>query len=165
MVEVVRGQFQQSGCRHLIDVYCGVGFFSIELANLAESFVGVEYDRLAIKAARHNAATRHVKNGEFVSGPAEELLAGLLQRNDPAATSVVLDPPRKGCRPELLDLLRRTGPAQLIYVSCQPATMARDLKILCADSTFQVQQVVPLDMFPQTAHVECVADIRLGGRT
>jgi tRNA/tmRNA/rRNA uracil-C5-methylase (TrmA/RlmC/RlmD family) len=164
MVEVVGAQFKQGGCRHLIDVYCGVGFFGIELANLAESFVGVEYDRLAIKAARHNAATRHITNGEFVSGPAEELLPGLLQRNDPGATTVLLDPPRKGCRPELLDLLRRTRPAQIIYVSCQPATMARDLKTLCAENTFKVQQVVPLDMFPQTAHVECVADIRLGGQ-
>jgi tRNA/tmRNA/rRNA uracil-C5-methylase (TrmA/RlmC/RlmD family) len=161
MVEVVREQFKASGSRHLLDVYCGVGFFSIELANLAESFIGVEYDRLAIKAARHNAATRHINNGEFLAGAAEESLPGLLQKSDPASTSVLLDPPRKGCRPELLELLRSACPAQIIYVSCQPATMARDLKILCADNTFRVQHVVPLDMFPQTAHVECVADIRL----
>jgi tRNA/tmRNA/rRNA uracil-C5-methylase (TrmA/RlmC/RlmD family) len=161
MIEVVRGQFKASGSRHLLDIYCGVGFFSIELADLTQSFIGVEYDRLAIKAARHNAATRHIHNGEFVAGAAEELLPELLQKSDPAITSVLLDPPRKGCRPELLELLRNTRPPQIIYVSCQPATMARDLKILCADDVFQVQKVVPLDMFPQTAHVECVADIRL----
>jgi tRNA/tmRNA/rRNA uracil-C5-methylase (TrmA/RlmC/RlmD family) len=160
MIEVVRAQFKASGSRHLLDIYCGVGFFSIELADLAQSFIGVEYDRLAIKAARQNAATRHIGNGEFVAGAAEELLPGLLQNSDPASTSVLLDPPRKGCRPELLELLRDTRPAQIIYVSCQPATMARDLKILCTDRAFQVQQVVPLDMFPQTAHVECIADIR-----
>jgi tRNA/tmRNA/rRNA uracil-C5-methylase (TrmA/RlmC/RlmD family) len=162
MIEVVREQFKASVARHLLDIYCGVGFFSIQLADLAESFIGVEYDRLAIKAARHNAAKRHIHNGEFVAGAAEELLSGLLQKRDAATTSVLLDPPRKGCRPELLQLLRETRPAQIIYVSCQPATMARDLKILCADHAFQVRQVVPLDMFPQTAHVECVADIRLG---
>ena len=161
MVEVVRAQFKASGSRHLLDMYCGVGFFSIELADVAHSFTGVEYDRLAIKAARRNAALRHIANGEFISGAAEESLPLLLQRNDPAATSVVLDPPRKGCRPELLQLLRQSRPAQIIYVSCQPATMARDLKLLCADNIFDVRQIVPLDMFPQTAHMECVADLRL----
>ncbi|HTL56923.1 MAG TPA: class I SAM-dependent RNA methyltransferase [Candidatus Limnocylindrales bacterium] len=161
MVEVVRAHFKQSGSCFLLDIYCGVGFFSLELADLAESFIGVEYDRLAIKAARQNAATRNITNGEFVAGTAEELLPQLLHRHDPACTTVLLDPPRKGCRPELLDLLLQTKPAQIIYVSCQPATMARDLKILSADQTFLVREVVPLDMFPQTAHIECVADVRL----
>ena len=163
MVDVVRTQFKAGGSRHLLDVYCGVGFFSLELADLAESFTGVEYDRLAIKAARQNAASRNISNGEFIAAAAEELLPTLLPKHSPASTSVLLDPPRKGCRPELLELLRQTRPAQIIYVSCQPATMARDLKMLCADNTFKVRQVVPLDMFPQTAHIECVADIRVLG--
>ena len=161
MVEVVRDLFKAGGRGHLLDIYCGVGFFSLELANLAESFLGVEYDRLAIKAARHNAAMRNIRNGEFVAGAAEELLPALLQKQDPATTSVLLDPPRKGCRPELLDLLRQARPAQIIYVSCQPATMARDLKLLGSENIFQVRRIVPLDMFPQTAHIECVADLRL----
>ena len=160
LVEVVRSFFRRGAGRHLMDIYCGVGFFSIELAGLAESFTGVEYDRLAIQAARHNAAARQITNGEFVAGTAEELLPALWQRHDPATTSVLLDPPRKGCHPELLDWLRQNAPSQIIYVSCQPATMARDLRILCANQVFQTRQVVPLDMFPQTAHVECVADIR-----
>jgi 23S rRNA (uracil1939-C5)-methyltransferase len=73
---------------------------------------------------------------------------------------VILDPPRKGCWPETLELLRQTKPAQVIYVSCHPATMARDLNILCADGVFELARVQPLDMFPQTQHVECVADLR-----
>ena len=73
---------------------------------------------------------------------------------------MLLDPPRKGCRPEMLQLLRRARPAQIIYVSCHPATMARDLNVLCAEDVFELAQVVPLDMFPQTQHVECVADLR-----
>jgi 23S rRNA (uracil1939-C5)-methyltransferase len=73
---------------------------------------------------------------------------------------VILDPPRKGCLPETLRLLRETRPAQVIYVSCHPATMARDLNILCADGVFELARVQPLDMFPQTQHVECVADLR-----
>lgn len=74
---------------------------------------------------------------------------------------MILDPPRTGCPPESLELLRQTRPAQIIYVSCHPATLARDLNILCADGVFELRTVTPVDMFPQTQHVECVADVRL----
>lgn len=160
LVEVVRDQLQRCGTRHLVDVYCGVGFFSIELGHLVESFVGVELDRLAIQAARRNAVARGRANGEFIAGTAEELLPAMLSRFTARATTVLLDPPRKGCQPETLQMLRRSQPAQIIYVSCHPATMARDLNVLCAEDVFELAQVVPLDMFPNTQHVECVADIR-----
>jgi 23S rRNA (uracil1939-C5)-methyltransferase len=151
---------QDAGTRFLADVFCGVGFFAIELADRVESFVGVEFDRMAIKAARQNAASRGRTNGEFVAGAVEDLLPGLLIRYTPEATTVLLDPPRKGCWPQTLQLLRETKPAQVIYVSCHPATMARDLNILCADGVFELVRLTPLDMFPQTQHVECVADLR-----
>jgi tRNA/tmRNA/rRNA uracil-C5-methylase (TrmA/RlmC/RlmD family) len=160
LVEVVGEQLRRGGSRHLVDVYCGVGFFSIELADHVDSFVGVEYDRMAIKAARLNAEKRGRTNGEFVAGAAEELLPGLLQKLTPGAATVILDPPRKGCDPSVIELLQQTRPAQVIYVSCHPATMARDLKLLCAGGNYRIQEIVPVDMFPQTAHVECVADIR-----
>ena len=163
LVEVARQCLHRSGSRHLADVYCGVGFFSVELGGLVESFAGVEYDRLAVSAARRNAANRGLSNGEFLAGLAEDLLPELLARFQPAATTVLLDPPRKGCAPSMLDLLRLTRPAQILYISCHPATMARDLNILCAGAVFNVAQVVPVDMFPQTAHVECVADLRSAG--
>ena len=164
LVEVAAGCLRRSGSRHLVDVYCGVGFFSIELGGLVDSFAGVEYDRLAVQAARRNAARRGRSNGEFVAGMAEDVLPALLARFQPAATTVLLDPPRKGCAPSMLALLRQTRPAQLLYISCHPATMARDLNILCADAVFRVAQVVLVDMFPQTAHVECVADLRCSGQ-
>ena len=168
LVETVREFLKASGARHLIDLYCGVGFFGIEAADVVESFVGVEYDQLAIKAARQNAAARNITNGEFISAKVETALPELLQKFSVLAdghhgdnkTSVILDPPRKGCWPETLELLRQTRPAQVIYVSCHPATMARDLNILCADGVFELAQLQPLDMFPQTQHVECVADLR-----
>jgi tRNA/tmRNA/rRNA uracil-C5-methylase (TrmA/RlmC/RlmD family) len=160
LVETVRGFLRDGGARHLVDLYCGVGFFGIELADLVESFVGVEYDRLAINSARKNIASRKISNGEFISATVEEVLPELLKKFSPEKTSVILDPPRKGCRPETLNLLRETKPAQVIYVSCHPATMARDLNILCADGVFELARVQPLDMFPQTQHVECVADLR-----
>jgi tRNA/tmRNA/rRNA uracil-C5-methylase (TrmA/RlmC/RlmD family) len=160
LVKTVKGFLADSGAKHLIDLYCGVGFFGIEAADAVESFVGVEYDALAIKAARKNAAIRKINNGEFVAAKSEEALPELLQKFPTDQTTVLLDPPRKGCWPSLLELLRATRPAQVIYVSCHPATMARDLNILCADGVFELARVQPLDMFPQTQHVECVADLR-----
>jgi 23S rRNA (uracil1939-C5)-methyltransferase len=154
---LVRGQ-----AKHLIDLYCGVGFFGIELADVVDSFVGVEYDQLAIKSARRNAELHQRTNGEFISGDVEQVLPELLKKFSPAATSLLLDPPRKGCPRELLEMLRHERPAQIIYVSCHPATMARDLNVLCGDGVFKLMQVVPLDMFPQTQHVECVAELRAG---
>jgi tRNA/tmRNA/rRNA uracil-C5-methylase (TrmA/RlmC/RlmD family) len=162
LVEIARERLRLAGTQHLADVYCGVGFFAIELGDLVESFCGVEYDRLAIRAARRNAQARGRTNGEFLAGAAEELLPGLLQRLRADATTVLLDPPRKGCPAQLLEMLRQVHPAQILYVSCHPATMARDLNVLSAGGVFNVTQVVPLDMFPQTAHVECVADLRVG---
>jgi tRNA/tmRNA/rRNA uracil-C5-methylase (TrmA/RlmC/RlmD family) len=162
LVATVRDFLRASGARHLIDLYCGVGFFGIELAGAVESFVGVEYDQLAIKAARQNAAAREIANGEFISAKVEDILPGLLEKYSAGKTAVILDPPRKGCQPEILQLLRETRPAQVIYVSCHPATMARDLNILCGDGVFDMVRVQPLDMFPQTQHVECVADLRAG---
>ena len=159
-METVRHFLTAGGAQHLIDLYCGVGYFGIEAAGVVQSFVGVEYDKLAIAAARQNAADRNIHNGEFIAAQVEDVLPQLLQKFSPGQTAVILDPPRKGCWPQTLALLRETRPAQVIYVSCHPATMARDLNILCADGVFELVQVQPLDMFPQTQHVECVADLR-----
>ena len=161
LVETVRERLRDSGARHLVDAYCGVGFFSVEMADLVESFAGVEIDMPAIKAARKNAADRGRANGEFLAGRTEDLLPQLLAKFHADRTSIILDPPRTGCPPESLQLLREVRPAQIIYVSCHPATLARDLQLLCADGVYRLAKVVPLDMFPQTQHVECVADLRL----
>jgi len=162
LVETVREGLRAGGARHLVDLYCGVGFFSIELAGAVESFVGVEYDQRAIQSARHNAASRNLSNGRFIAATVEEVLPEVLKPFSPATTTVILDPPRKGCLPRTLQLLREMKPAQVIYVSCHPATMARDLNTLCSDGVFALRRVTPLDMFPQTQHVECVADVRAG---
>jgi 23S rRNA (uracil1939-C5)-methyltransferase len=159
-VNTVRGFLQAGGAKHLVDLYCGVGFFGIELADSVERFTGVEYDRQAIRAAEKNAAARKIENGRFIAAKVEDVLANLL---DPAAAreaAVLIDPPRKGCGQDILKLLRSIRPRQIIYVSCHPATMARDLNILTSESVFELLHVQPLDMFPQTQHVECVADLR-----
>jgi 23S rRNA (uracil1939-C5)-methyltransferase len=162
LVETVREFLSAGGSRYLVDLYCGVGFLGIELADVVESFIGVEYDQRAIKSAQRNVAARNFGNGEFLAKTVEDALPELWRRFSPQATTVLLDPPRKGCLPQTLKILRETRPAQVIYVSCHPATMARDLNILCADGVFNLTHVQPLDMFPQTQHVECVADLRAG---
>ena len=163
LVETVRERLRDAGSKRLIDAYCGVGFFALELADLVESFVGVEYDALAIKAAKENMKLHGVKNGQFVSGPAENYLGGLLQRHPGEPTTLVLDPPRTGIPRDALERIRRAHPQQVIYVSCHPATLARDLQILCAPGGYTLVKVTPHDMFPQTQHVECVADLRWQG--
>jgi tRNA/tmRNA/rRNA uracil-C5-methylase (TrmA/RlmC/RlmD family) len=161
LVETVRERVRASGVRYLLDAYCGVGFFSVELADLVESFVGVEIDLPAIQAARRNATRRGRTNGEFLVGRTEDLMDALLHRFPVTATAIVLDPPRTGCPKATLELLRDSGLAQILYVSCHPATLARDLNVLCATQVYHPVTVVPLDMFPQTQHIECVADLRL----
>jgi tRNA/tmRNA/rRNA uracil-C5-methylase (TrmA/RlmC/RlmD family) len=160
LVEAVRERLRDGGMRFLIDAYCGVGFFSVELADLVERFAGVEVDPAAVKAARRNALARGRTNGEFIAGRTEDWLARMLARFEAGAATLLLDPPRTGCPPELLQLLAEAQPGQVLYVSCHPATLARDLNILCGSGVFGLSRIIPLDMFPQTQHVECVADVR-----
>ncbi|HXJ57020.1 MAG TPA: TRAM domain-containing protein [Verrucomicrobiae bacterium] len=160
LAETVRERLRAGGARFLVDAYCGVGFFGIEAARVVEAFVGVEIDRQAVQAARRNAAARGVVNGNFIEGRAEQLLGGILHRFEAATTAILLDPPRTGCPEPALAALRQHRPGQILYVSCHPATLARDLNVLCADGVFELVNVNPLDMFPQTQHVECIADLR-----
>jgi tRNA/tmRNA/rRNA uracil-C5-methylase (TrmA/RlmC/RlmD family) len=160
LVQAVRQCLQDSGATRLVDAYCGVGFFSLECADLVSAFLGVEVDAPAIRSARKNAAARGAKNGEFIAARTEDLLPDILQRFPASETAILLDPPRAGCPADSLELLKRHRPAQIIYVSCHPAALARDLNILCGDGVFELARVRPVDMFPHTQHVECVADLR-----
>lgn len=159
LVESVRQCLQDAGSKYLVDAYCGIGFFSLSLADLVEGFVGIDIDKQCILPARRNLEQRDHTNGEFLLGKTEEHMDELLERFPADDTTIILDPPRKGCHQEGLDMLVEANPRQVIYVSCHPATLARDLKWLC-ENGYTVKSVTPLDMFPQTQHVECVADLR-----
>lgn len=161
MVNAVAELLQEAETKFLIDAYCGVGFFSLSLAEKVESYVGVEVDQRAILSARKNAETMQRDNGSFIQAPTEDVIDDLVAKFQPEKTTIILDPPRKGCHASILEVLKRTKPKQIIYVSCHPATLSRDVKALCSNGLFKVNKVVPLDMFPQTQHVECVTDIRL----
>lgn len=160
LVASIRDFLREQGSRFLIDLYCGVGFFAIELADMVERFAGVEFDRRAVQAARKNAESRGLTHGEFLDGRTEQTFPRLIGEFPPRQTTVIIDPPRTGCAPETIQLLREQRPAQIIYVSCHPATLARDLHALCGDGAYRTERVRPFDMFPQTQHVECVADLR-----
>ena len=160
LVTNVRNQLADAGSKYLVDAYCGIGFFSLSLADLVKGFVGIDIDKQWIIPARKNLEARGFSNGEFLLGKTEEHMDQLLERFPPEDTTIILDPPRKGCHQEGLDMLAKARPRQVIYVSCHPATLARDLKWL-SENGYELKKVTPLDMFPQTQHVECVADLRL----
>ena len=138
----------------LLDLYCGVGTFGLALAPHVRRVIGVEESAAALKDARYNA--RDLANVEFLAGRTEEVLAAL----DEPATAAIVDPPRAGCRPGALEALLRLAPRRLAYVSCDAATLARDLRVL-VDGGFTLRSVQPIDMFPQTYHVETVSLLTL----
>jgi 23S rRNA (uracil1939-C5)-methyltransferase len=139
------------GGERLLDLYCGAGAFMLPLAASVAEVVGVEEAAGAVEDGRLTATENGVANARFEVGQVEVVLGQLEGLFD----GVVLDPPRRGCHPRALEHLVRLAPARIVYVSCHPATLARDLKILVAGG-YQVGSVQPVDLFPQTAHIESV---------
>ncbi len=139
------------GTETLIDAYCGIGTFTLPLAKRLKYAYGIEFHDESIKKAEFNAKINHINNIEFMKGNVEAILPQLAIHPD----LILLDPPRKGCHPAVITALRNILPPKLIYISCQPATLARDLKLLCQNECYQLSKVQPADFFPQTPHVEC----------
>lgn len=143
-----------SGTERVADVYSGVGLFSLYLAGKAREVVGVESVHDAVRNAEENARLNDIRNVSFLCGRAERVI-GSLKR----VSTVIMDPPRAGCEEGFLRALAGIRPGRVVYVSCNPATLARDLAFLCG-SGYKIESVQPLDMFPQTAHVETVVALR-----
>ena len=137
-----------------IDVYSGIGTISLLLAGYCDKVYGIEEVSKAIDDANENAIQNGIENIEFMLGKAEELLPGMEEAGI-KADLVVVDPPRKGCDIKALEAITAIGPSRIVYVSCDPGTMARDLRIL-SNNGYEIKEVQPVDMFPQTSHVECV---------
>ncbi len=144
-----------TGRETVFDLYCGVGTISLFLARSAGKVYGVESVPEAVEDARVNAALNDIQNVEFLAGRAEEIIPAMYEDEGVSADVVVLDPPRKGCDEKLLETIIRMAPARVVYVSCNPATLARDLKYLTANG-YGVEVVQPLDMFAGSVHVETV---------
>jgi len=147
-----------SGKEIVFDLYCGTGTLSLWLAGNAKKVYGMETNPVAIKDAKANAVLNKINNAEFIAGQVEKILPELLSKNI-VPDLIVLDPPRQGVALSVLEEIAKAAPPSLIYVSCDSGTLARDLGIL-KDFSYQTQEVQPVDMFPQTSHVECVIEIQ-----
>ncbi|AFC33418.1 RNA methyltransferase [Paenibacillus mucilaginosus 3016] len=144
-----------TGRETVIDAYCGIGTISLFLAQKADQVYGVEIVPEAIEDARANARLNGIRNASFEAGPAEVVIPAWRGKGI-APDVIVVDPPRKGCDPALLETILAMRPERVVYVSCNPSTLARDLRVL-EDGGFRTVQVQPVDMFPHTVHVESVA--------
>ncbi len=143
-----------TGNETVFDIYCGIGTISIFLSEKALKVYGVEVVEDAVRDARENARINEIGNIEFHVGEAEKVIPEIYGRGI-GADVVVVDPPRKGCDEVLLDTLVKMQPERIVYVSCSPSTLARDLKYL-SENGYRAVEVQPVDMFPHTYHVECV---------
>ena len=157
IVDLVREGLHLSGHELVVDAYAGVGTFAILLAPHTAKMIAIEESTSAVQDAAVNASG--IDGIQFLQGKTEEVLSQIEDRPD----GVILDPPRAGCHPMALEALVKLAPLRVVYVSCDPETLARDLKILCR-GPFSLEIVQPVDMFPQTHHVECVAYLHWSGR-
>lgn len=142
-----------TGTERLLDLYCGTGTIGLTMANKCKSLLGAEIVPAAIADAKENAARNGVTNARFVCADAAEVAAELARAGE-AIDVAIVDPPRKGLSPQVVESLLKIAPSRIVYVSCDPATLARDLKLLSA--AYELKQVQPVDLFPRTFHVETV---------
>lgn len=141
------------------DLYCGIGTISLFLAQKAKKVYGVEIVKEAIDDARLNAKMNGFDNAEFFVGKAEEVLPREYEKNGVYADAIVVDPPRKGCDSKLLETMVKMAPKRIVYVSCDPATLARDLKVL-SEQGYEVEKVCAVDQFSHSSHVETVVRLK-----
>ena len=163
LLQVIRQELNLQGDEVLVDAYCGIGTLTLPLAVSTDispgvrQAIGLEVQPQAVEQAALNAQLNGIANVAFREGLVETLLSQI----DFTPDVVLLDPPRKGCDRTVIDALLQSAPRRIVYVSCKPATLARDLKLLCQTGKYRLTRVQPADFFPQTAHVECVAFLAL----
>ena len=154
VVEQIRDWITRSEpSQRLIDAYCGIGTIALPLAAAGHRVTGLEISSASVRHAERNAARNRLKHTRFLSGDVARHLRELLPNHD----ALVVDPPRKGLDPAVLAMVLDHPPRRLVYLSCDPATLARDLRQLAGDSgPYRIEQVQPMDFFPQTSHLECL---------
>lgn len=145
-----------NGTETLMDLYCGIGSIGLFMADKAKSVLGVECVPQAIENAKQNAKRNGIKNAEFIVGLSEDVFAEKTKEGT-LPDVVIIDPPRKGCDEKLLNTLLKYSPEKILYISCNPATLARDLSVL--SKSYSISTVYPYDLFPNTKHIECVVKL------
>ena len=154
LVDHVVDEARSGNATYLIDCYCGGGLFAICAAKDFEKVAGLEISQTSIASATSNARANNITNAHFLAGKAEDLFADVTDLFPSDATAVIVDPPRAGCSEDFLRQLLRFRPSTLVYVSCDPATQARDALFILNHSDFVISRCRPFDLFPQTRHIE-----------
>ena len=157
---LVKQYAQLSGTETVLDIYCGTGTIGLTLADKAKQVIGIESVQQAVEDARLNAEMNDIANARFLCADAADA-AKQLEQEGVQTDVVVLDPPRKGCSASLVETVSAMNPSRIVYVSCDPATLARDCKLF-AENGYLPQSVTPVDMFPRTPHVETVVLLSKG---
>lgn len=145
---------------NILDLYCGAGAISIFISDRAGKILGVELSSDAIKDAENNAKLNNIRNIGFISSDIKDFLES---ENVSGFNKLILDPPRAGLHPKICEILSETNFEKIVYVSCNPQTQARDLKIICGKNKYEIEKVQPVDMFPHTYHIENIAAMQRRG--
>lgn len=148
-----------TGKEIVFDLYCGIGTIGIYMANKAKKVYGIEIVEDAIKDAKENCKINNITNAEYYAGDTEKLLTELIENKKIKPDVIVVDPPRKGLDNTTVENILKIKPTRLVYVSCNPATLIRDLSKL--EGIYEIKEIQPVDMFPFTSHVECVCVLNL----
>ena len=143
----------------VFDLYCGIGTISLFMSKFAKKVYGIEIVEEAVKMAKENAQNNNVSNTEFFAGDVEIVLDDLINNKGLKADVVMFDPPRKGLDKKSIDNILNIRPKKIVYISCNPATLIRDLADF--ENEYDIKTIIPVDMFPFTSHVECVATLQL----
>lgn len=151
LLNAIVDRLNLTGNENIIDAYCGVGTFSLPLAKKVKQVVGIEVNATSIQQAKQNAVLNQIKNVDFYTGKVRDYI----ERVDFQPDILLLDPPRKGCASQVIEAIIKVLPSRIVYVSCKPSTLARDIKLLCQSGMYHPVCVQPADFFPQTTHVEC----------
>ncbi|MDJ0745012.1 MAG: 23S rRNA (uracil(1939)-C(5))-methyltransferase RlmD [Xenococcaceae cyanobacterium MO_167.B27] len=160
LLDSILQELQLQGTETLVDAYCGIGTFTLPLARKVKQAIGIESYYSSLAQAKNNAQINKIDNVTFYEAKVEDYLQLM---GDLKPDIIFLDPPRKGCNVRVLKTLLQLQPNKIVYVSCKPATLARDIKSLCETEVYQPQWVQPADFFPQTSHVECAVILRKKG--
>lgn len=143
----------------LFDLYCGIGTIGIFASTYVKKVYGIEIVEEAIKDAKENAKINNIENIEFYAGDVEKVFSNLMEKKQIYPDVIIVDPPRKGLDKNTINNILAVQPKKVVYISCNPATMVRDMKLL--EEKYEVNEIQPVDMFPFTSHVECVAVLQL----
>ncbi|AKL98095.1 23S rRNA (uracil(1939)-C(5))-methyltransferase RlmD [Endomicrobium proavitum] len=136
----------------LLDLYCGTGTIGISMAHRVQKVIGIEQIEQAVENAKTNAELNKISNAQFYASTAEKWV----KENNQKFNSIVIDPPRSGLTNDVIKFLLNSGAKKIVYVSCNPSTLARDLTLLTSENKYKIKAITPVDMFPQTYHVETV---------